>query len=196
MIASFGVGELIVENSTHTYYAWHRHACGSDDPSTYYMNFSDSCVTPNDNSIQNMLTSDITWFIKPSKEECPNHWLSSISLISSPLNEDNNNNDDDKKNRLFTLEAVLIILCILFGTLNIILFRIIIKMIYYPTRNSSSTTRNSLSTTINDAMSINMKTQTGNRGINFNKLDTESNHGQEEDPYNPMLPKNKNHSMV
>ena len=145
LIASFGVGELIVHNETHAYYAWHRHACGSDDASAYYMNFSDSCVTPQDTSPQNMSTSDITWLIKPAIEDCPNRWISTLSTTTITDDDDDNNNNE---NDLSDTEIALIVLCTLFGTLNVILFGIIVKLIYYPTTTtilSSSSNSNHVS---------------------------------------------------
>jgi len=73
--ASFGVAGLEVVNDTHAYYQWHRHACGSSSAAAKYENFSDACVTPGDNSVQKMLTSDITWITRPSKSECPAHYM-------------------------------------------------------------------------------------------------------------------------
>jgi UDP-2,3-diacylglucosamine pyrophosphatase LpxH len=89
--ASFGVAGLTIHNATHATYKWHRVACdkgffvqnknkdGSDV--AYYstnadpdgdQDFSDNCISANDNSIQNMLTVDSHVIIRPSKAQCPN----------------------------------------------------------------------------------------------------------------------------
>eukprot|EP00607_Mallomonas_marina_P005927 CAMPEP_0182426854 /NCGR_PEP_ID=MMETSP1167-20130531/13371_1 /TAXON_ID=2988 /ORGANISM="Mallomonas Sp, Strain CCMP3275" /LENGTH=517 /DNA_ID=CAMNT_0024608581 /DNA_START=51 /DNA_END=1601 /DNA_ORIENTATION=+ len=59
--ASFGVAGLEILNSTHSALSWHRHACSSNSPEALHMNFSDSCISPGDNSEQRMETSDRSW---------------------------------------------------------------------------------------------------------------------------------------
>ena len=125
---------MVFHNETHAYYAWHRHACGSDDASAYYMNFSDSCVTPQDTSAQNMSTSDVTWLIKPTIEDCPNRWISTSTTSTTSTDDDDINNNDNNENSLSDTEVALIILCSIFGTLNVIMFGIIVKLIYYPAK--------------------------------------------------------------
>jgi len=77
--ASFGVAGLELVNDTHAHYKWHRHACGSSSAAAKYQNFSDDCVTPGDNSAQKMLSSDITWLVRPSKARCPKHYVGTAS---------------------------------------------------------------------------------------------------------------------
>jgi 3',5'-cyclic AMP phosphodiesterase CpdA len=128
--ASFGVGEMVIHNSTHAYYAWHRHACGSNDAQAYYMNFSDSCVTPNDKSNQRMLTSDTVWFTRPSNSECTNRWKStSDSYVGS------SSSDSSDNNTLSKTTIALIILTAVFGAMNIIHIGVIVKLLYAPKGN-------------------------------------------------------------
>jgi hypothetical protein len=120
--SSFGVGELIVVNSTHASYSWHRHACGSTSDADYHMNFSSSCSSPGDNSAQNMETSDTTWFIRPDKGTCPNRHVSSSHEVypetdSTPSGDDDN--DDEfgflTKDALYAISVSLLVIC--FGLL-------------------------------------------------------------------------------
>lgn len=89
---SFGVGGLVILNATHLEYSWHRHACGSDQPGSYAMNFSDDCVTPKDNSAQRMLTSDVVVLSRPPSDVCPNRWLSTAVDQAVVVPDDSSNN--------------------------------------------------------------------------------------------------------
>ena len=77
--SSFGAGQINVISAQLMQFQWHRHACGSSSSAALKMNFSDSCVTPGDNSAQKMFTTDICDFAKPSKSTCPNKYISSSS---------------------------------------------------------------------------------------------------------------------
>lgn len=107
--SSFGVGGLTVVNSTHAFYAWHRHACESNDPENGNMNFSTYCRSPGDNSEQSMETSDIAWLVRPSISSCPNKWTgtSSFKPQDSFVSSSNDNDDDDDLKSFSTLEIVL-----------------------------------------------------------------------------------------
>lgn len=126
--ASFGVAQLTVHNSTHAYFAWHRHACGSDQPSSDNMNFSETCSTPGDNSEQAMETSDVVWFVRPSADECSNRWVGSSYQPVNPFaaSEDSasGNDDDDYSDR----EVALIALCSCFSFVILILLGTILYL--------------------------------------------------------------------
>ena len=101
------------------------------------MNFSDSCVTPNDNSNQRMLTSDTVWFTRPSSSECTNRWKStSDSYVGSSSSSDSS--DDDSLSRT---TIALIVLTVTFGALNIILIAVIIKLMSAPKDKGETLTR-------------------------------------------------------
>ena len=114
--SSFGVGELTVVNSTHAFYSWHRHACGSDSASDYYMNFSADCYSPGDNSVQKMETSDMTWFVRPDKDMCPNRHVTSTNDVNPE--SDFADSDDDEgldfltKEELVAIALSLLVLCL------------------------------------------------------------------------------------
>ncbi len=72
--SSFGVGELVIINSTHAKYAWHRHACGSDSKATHHINVSSFCSSPGDNSVNAMDTSDDVFIVRPDAAFCRNRW--------------------------------------------------------------------------------------------------------------------------
>ena len=123
--ASFGVGELVFHNSTHAYYAWHRHACGSDDPQALHMNFSDSCVTPGDESNQQMLTSDSIWLLRPMSTKCSNHWISTsneyVGSFSHSHDQQHHHHHQNSGDNLSLREYWLILVCSFFGFMNILL---------------------------------------------------------------------------
>jgi hypothetical protein len=87
---SFGVGQIEFLNDTVAAFNWHRHACGSDSPTDYYMNFSDSCVSPQDNSAQRMLTSDKVNIIRYPNSQCPNRYVSTATTTTSSSSSNNN----------------------------------------------------------------------------------------------------------
>lgn len=103
--ASFGVASIQFINDTTAMYSWHRHACnGANNSKVYFvfemhacmyvcncvllqsynygMNFSDDCVTADDNGGYNMSTSDIAFFTRPPKSVCPNRWKSTLTYSS------------------------------------------------------------------------------------------------------------------
>ena len=105
---SFGVGSLEFQDATSAVYAWHRHACASNKPNSYGMNFSSACESPTDNSPQKMLTSDAVTLVRPSKEQCPNRWVSTSNEPPSPIPEPSSPTDESKS--LFsTLEIGLVV---------------------------------------------------------------------------------------
>jgi hypothetical protein len=117
--SSFGVGELTVVNNTHAAYSWHRHACGSDSAADYHMNFSSNCYSPGDNSPQKMETSDVTWFIRPDAQTCPNRHVSSTHEVNPSVDPDSteDNDDDDEfsflsKGAMFVISLSLLVLCL------------------------------------------------------------------------------------
>eukprot|EP01041_Mallomonas_annulata_P004203 gene4203-8363_t len=83
--SSFGVSGISIVNDTHAHFQWHRHACGSDSnaPDSRHMNFSESCVTPGDNSDQRMLTSDSHWIVRPGAATCANRHMGVSSSSAS-----------------------------------------------------------------------------------------------------------------
>lgn len=98
---SFGIGSLEFYDSITANYSWHRHACESDQPGAYGMNFSDSCVTPTDNSDQRMLTSDSALIVRPSIDRCPNRYVStsnSDDVIDNDANVGDSSSDGDNDN--------------------------------------------------------------------------------------------------
>jgi hypothetical protein len=124
--SSFGVGELIIVNSTHASYSWHRHACGSDSDADYHMNFSSACYSPDDNSAQKMETSDATWFIRPDEQACPNRHVTSSHEVYPQYDPTPADDDDDdylnvlSKNALYVISMSLLVVC--FGLLITIAF--------------------------------------------------------------------------
>jgi len=76
---SFGVASLVLLNENQANFSWHRHACMSNSATAFHANFSDNCVTPGDNSAQNMLTSDSAIIVRPSQAYCPNRYVSTES---------------------------------------------------------------------------------------------------------------------
>ena len=122
--SSFGVGGLNVINSTHAFFSWNRHACASDSEDTYHMNFSSSCVTPDDNSANAMDQSDDVWIVRPSKSTCPNRHFSTQYVIPPPSTANVNSNDDDDDGS-DDLVIILSVLASVFGaTIVILLFGI------------------------------------------------------------------------
>jgi hypothetical protein len=62
--------------------AWSRHACeSSDDPD--HINFNSECVTPGDNSLQNMTRTDQVWIVRDTAR-CPNRRKSGNRAHTSP----------------------------------------------------------------------------------------------------------------
>jgi len=92
--ASFGVGGLEILNATHASFSWHRHACQSKDPDTFNMDFQPDCQTDGDNSAQAMETSDSFVFIRPSSQDCPNHYVGSDYEPSLSQQPDAGDSDD------------------------------------------------------------------------------------------------------
>jgi len=80
--ASFGVARFVATDANHAQLSWHRHACGSSSAATQHMNFSTACVTPGDNSAQNMLTVDDATLVRPPKATCPNKYYGSAPVWS------------------------------------------------------------------------------------------------------------------
>ena len=159
--ASFGVGELVIHNSTHAYYAWHRHACGSDDPQVHYMNFSDSCVTPGDESNQRMLTSDTIWFIRPMSTECYNHWISTSneyvgSFFGYSLDQEHRHQNSG--DNLSLREFWLILVCSFLGLMNILLVLLYINRTSLSCVSSSSITSSSHNRAINSYNIVSIET--------------------------------------
>jgi acid phosphatase type 7 len=135
--ASFGVGGLDVVNSTHAFFSWHRHACGSSSNQFYYQNFSaQTCMSPDDNSPNAMETSDEVWIIRQDQTTCPNKHVSVDyePVDPSSLSKSSKNNDDDSKYSKETTE-VLIILTAFLGALSLAL---IVGMVYLLKRAPSS----------------------------------------------------------
>ncbi len=122
--SSFGIGGFEIFNSTHAYFSWHRNACGSDSESTYYMNFSTSCVTPGDNSINAMETSDTFWVIRPSVSQCENKAGSSSYEPESTVSSSSSNSKKD----LSSTEISLTILCSILGAIVVILLFVVFAL--------------------------------------------------------------------
>lgn len=118
--ASFGVAEFSIKNATHTKFAWNRHACQSDSPGypNYNINFSSTCVTTGDTSAQAMLSTDVAWIIKPSKDECPNRYVSTASPDATPASS---GSDSSSTTSLSGLEITLAFFTALFGVSTIVL---------------------------------------------------------------------------
>lgn len=125
--SSFGVGSFVILSETHANYSWHRHACMAFNSSTTYnANFTDSCVTPGDNSAQSMLTSDSVIIVRPSATECPNRWKSSettadtnniLSQSTSCSSDSDSNSQKGAVIGLSIVVALLSIACIVMGVL-------------------------------------------------------------------------------
>jgi hypothetical protein len=124
--SSFGIGELVIHNDTHAYYSWHRVACGSSSQADYHMDFSSICVTPNDNSAEPMETSDTTWFIRPSIDECPNRHFGSDYEPVNPYSYDDNKDNNDSNYAYSITVIALICGCTLLGITSIILLVVVI----------------------------------------------------------------------
>lgn len=88
------------------------------------MNFSTSCYSPGDNSVQKMETSDVTWFVRPDEDSCPNRHVTTSNEIY-PTVESVEDDDDDEfsflsKGALFVISMSLLVIC--FGLLLTIAF--------------------------------------------------------------------------
>lgn len=117
--ASFGVGGLNVVNSTHAFFSWHRHACGSASSQYYYQNFSyQTCMSPDDNSPYAMETSDEVWIVRPDQSTCPNKHFSVDYQPVKPSSTSDSNDDDNSPYSKGTTEA-LIVLTAIFGILSL-----------------------------------------------------------------------------
>lgn len=120
--SSFGVGELLIENSTHIKYSWHRHACQSNSPGSpdYNMDFNETCMTYDDTSAQAMITTDTIYITRPVT--CPNHYTSTATSTSST------SSSASKGFTLSYLEKVLLSLTIAFFVTTVcsmsVLFRL------------------------------------------------------------------------
>jgi acid phosphatase type 7 len=128
--ASFGVGGLQIVNSTHAFFSWHRHACGSTSDDTYHMNFSSSCVSPDDNSANAMETSDEVWIIRPSSDACTNRYVSSTYEPSARSSSSGGSNgssggkySESLTNTMFVLVGVLGACCIVLSVVVVSLMR-------------------------------------------------------------------------
>ena len=131
--ASFGVGEMVIHNSTHASFAWHRHACQSDqiDYPHYSMNFTSTCISEvaaqssydgtasYDTSAQAMLTSDTFWVVRPNKTVCPNKYYSTSTSSSTPSSSTPSSSSSDAK--LTGMEKALIALCVIFAVATCVL---------------------------------------------------------------------------
>lgn len=108
--ASFGVADLTILNDTHMSFTWLRHACESDSDESLHMNFSDSCVTPGDDSPMNMLTSDSIMIIRPDYATCSNRHASTAQGDDDIFTEywDGGGDDSSDDKSLSTLEMILI----------------------------------------------------------------------------------------
>jgi acid phosphatase type 7 len=120
--ASFGVGGLDIVNSTHAFFSWHRHACGSSSSLFYYQNFSSqTCMSPDDNSPNAMETSDEVWIIRQDQTTCPNKHVSvDYEPIEPSSLTKSSKSDDDSKYSQGVTEA-LIILSAFLGALSVAL---------------------------------------------------------------------------
>ena len=121
---SFGVAGLTIVNESHAFFSWHRHACQSNDPAAYHINFSTSCVTYEDNSEQAMETSDEFWMVRPSFDECSNRYAGSAYEPVDPSSLSGGDNDDDSNDsalHLSTLNTLLGAACIVLLFISIIL---------------------------------------------------------------------------
>lgn len=116
--ASFGVASLEVLNSTHASFSWHRHACQSDDPATYNMDFEPNCQTAGDNSAQAMETSDSFLFVRPSSVDCPNHYMG--TSFEPSMSSTGTDTDDDpllSNTNIWILVGVCGLLCVVVASL-------------------------------------------------------------------------------
>jgi acid phosphatase type 7 len=95
--SSFGVAGLEFLNDTTASYSWHRHACQSNGGTGdyYHVNFSDSCISPGDNSAYRMLTSDVAYISRPSIDKCPNRWISTKTTVDVASTDDDGDSSDD-----------------------------------------------------------------------------------------------------
>jgi hypothetical protein len=119
--SSFGVAELTVLNETHMSLNWLRHACESDSSDALHMNFSDSCVTPGDDSPMNMLISDSTMIIRPDVAACSNRYVSTASGDDDIFGKSSTGSDDDRSSDIVfsTLEIILIVVVIVLIISNV-----------------------------------------------------------------------------
>jgi len=125
--ASFGVASLVIVSATQANYSWHRHACMSTNASAFYADFSDNCVTPGDNSAQNMLTSDSFLIVRPSEALCPNRAstetgadTNNIFSQSSTPSSNSGTSSSDQNGAVIGLSvavALLSVACIVMGIL-------------------------------------------------------------------------------
>jgi acid phosphatase type 7 len=120
--ASFGVGGLEIVNSTHAFFSWHRHACGSSSSQYYYQNFSyQTCMSPEDNSEYAMETSDEVWIIRQDQTTCPNKHVSTDYEPVDPSSYSKSENDDDDSKYSTQVTEILIALTAIFGGLSLLL---------------------------------------------------------------------------
>ena len=83
--ASFGVASLTVLSASQAKYTWHRHACGSNHTvatasNNYNQNFNASCVSNGDNSDTVAQSVDSYTLTRPTINQCPNRYTSSMPL--------------------------------------------------------------------------------------------------------------------
>lgn len=93
------------------------------------MNFSDSCVTPDDSSSQNMLTVDEAWIIRPDAATCPNKYVST----AGDTNDDDGtisvaSSSDSSANKLSALNILLICLSSIFFASSVVLGYFVYKL--------------------------------------------------------------------
>jgi hypothetical protein len=138
--ASFGIGGLQILDSITANYSWHRHACSSDDASSYNMNFSEYCSSPTDTSSLKFLTSDSILIKRPSKSSCPNRYVSTAVVV------------DDSDNSLSSTGVALIALSATVGVLSILLIGLIVKL-YSVNKSYSALKPSTVVSTTNNALS-------------------------------------------
>lgn len=149
--ASFGIGELLIENSTHIRYSWHRHACQSDSPGApdYNMDFSLTCKTDGDDSAQAMIAVDTAYITRPTI--CHNRYMSTSKSartkgVNSATSVSNTDSIVSKGYGLSFLEKGLILLTVVLFVTIVGLLIALIKI--HRRSNRSNSDYNKLSTSI------------------------------------------------
>lgn len=84
------------------------------------MNFSSSCETPNDNSVNSMDRSDEVWVVRPDVATCSNrHFSTSYAVPRPTVSTVSTNDDDDYENE--ELVVILAVISSLFGAIIVVL---------------------------------------------------------------------------
>ena len=158
--SSFGIGRMTVHNETTISFDWNRYACQNiSDIANHAVNWDyENCIsyasywnltgtyTAYDNSAQAYETSDSTVLQKPSRQSCPNKYLSSPSVTPDTGGDSGGNNDDDdddsyKDHVIAALSALTTLFGLSTAVLSYFLYNSKEKVVYYDSSNTVNALR-------------------------------------------------------